>query len=50
MSLWQRLLQGNETRKYDIYIEAELASSTSFTQLFTKFILQHPWLPLLGQL
>ena len=35
--LW--ILQGNEPRDYDIYIQVELASSTPYTQLFTKVIL-----------
>ena len=39
MSLWQRLLQGNEPRGYGIYTKAKLSSSTPFTQLFTKVIL-----------
>ena len=39
ISLWQRLLQGNEPHDYGIYIEEELASSTPYTQLFTKIIL-----------
>ena len=39
MSLWKRLLQGNEPHDYSIYIEAKLASSTSYTQLFSEFIL-----------
>ena len=39
MSLWQRLLQGNEPHDYDIYIEAKLFSSTPFTQLFNKVII-----------
>ena len=40
MSLCQRLLQGNEPHDYGIYTEVELASSTHYTQLFTKVILQ----------
>ena len=40
MSLWQRLLQGNEPHDYCIYIEEKLASSTPYTQLFTEVILQ----------
>ena len=40
MSLWKRLMQGNEPHDYGIYIEAELASSTPYTQLFTEVILQ----------
>ena len=39
MSLWQRLLQENEHHDNDIYIEAKLASSTPYTQLFTEVIL-----------
>ena len=39
MSMWQRILQGNEPRDYGIYMEAELASSTPYTQLFTEVIL-----------
>ena len=39
ISLWQRLLQGNEPHDYGIYIEVELGSSTPFTQLFTEVIL-----------
>ncbi|GLJ45206.1 hypothetical protein SUGI_0951530 [Cryptomeria japonica] len=39
MSLWQRLLQGDEPRDYGIYTETELASSTPYTQLFTEVIL-----------
>ena len=38
--LWQRLLQGNETRDYGIYIEEKLASSTPYTQVFNEIILQ----------
>lgn len=34
MSLWQRLLQGNEPHDYGIYIEEELASSTPYTEIF----------------
>ena len=40
MPLWQRLLQGNEPCDYGIYTEAELSSSTPYTQLFTEVILQ----------
>ena len=40
MSLWKRLLQGNEPHDYGIYTEVELASSTPYNQLFTKVILQ----------
>ena len=39
MSLWQRLLQGNEPPNYGIYTEEKLTSSTSYTQLLTKVIL-----------
>ena len=39
MSLWQRLLQGNEPHDYGIYIEAKLASSTRYTQLFIEVFL-----------
>ena len=39
MSLWQRLLQGNEPHEYDIHTKEEFASSTSYTQLFTEVIL-----------
>ena len=39
MSLWQRLLQGNEPRDYGIYTEEEHSSSTPYTQLFTEVIL-----------
>ena len=38
--LWKRLLQGNEPHDYGIYIEVEHTSSTYYTQLFTKVILQ----------
>ena len=39
MSLWQKILQGNEPHDYGIYTEAELASSTPYTQLFIEVIL-----------
>ena len=39
MSLWQRLLQGNEPHYYGIYTKEELSSSTPYTQLFTEVIL-----------
>ena len=39
MSLWKRLMQGNEPHDFGIYIEAKLASSTPYTQLFTEVIL-----------
>ena len=39
MSLWKRLLQGNEPHDYDIYTKAKLASSTPYTQLFIEFLL-----------
>lgn len=39
ISLWQRLLQGNEPHDYGIYKEAKVASSTPYTQLFTEVIL-----------
>uniref|UniRef100_A0A0D6QRZ5 G-patch domain-containing protein n=1 Tax=Araucaria cunninghamii TaxID=56994 RepID=A0A0D6QRZ5_ARACU len=38
MTLWQRLLQGDEPRDYGIYTEAELGTSTPYTQLFTEII------------
>ena len=36
MSLWQRLMQGNEPHDFGIYIEEKLASSTPYTQLFIE--------------
>ena len=39
MSLWQRLMQGNEPRDFGIYTEAKLASSTPYTQLFIEVYL-----------
>ena len=36
MSLWQRLMQGNEPHDFGIYTEAELSSSTPYTQLFIE--------------
>ena len=36
---WQRLFKGNEPHDDGIYIEAELSSSTPFTQLFTEVII-----------
>ena len=36
---WQRLFKGNEPHDDGIYIEAELSSSTHFTQLFTEVII-----------
>ena len=40
MSLWKRLLEGNEPHDYRIYTKEELASSTPYTQLFIEVILQ----------
>ena len=40
MSLWKRFLQENKPHDYGIYKEAGLASSTPYTQLFTKANLQ----------
>ena len=39
ISLWKRLLQGNEPHDYGIYIEAKLASSTPYTPLFNEVFL-----------
>ena len=39
ISFWQRILKGNDPHDYDIYIEAELGSSSPHTQLFTEVIL-----------
>ncbi len=39
MSLWQRILQGNDPCDYDIYAKVELSSSTPLTQLFIEVIL-----------
>ena len=36
ISLWQRLMQGNEPRDFGIYTEAKLASSTPYAQLFIE--------------
>ena len=40
MSLWQRLLQGNEPRDYGIYVEAKLASSTPYKLFFNSLHMQ----------
>ena len=37
--MWKRLQKGNKPHDYDIYTKGELASSTSYTQLFTEVIL-----------
>ena len=36
MSLWQRLMQGNEPHDFGIYTKAKLASSTPYIQLFIE--------------
>lgn len=39
MSMWQRLLQVDEPRDYSIFREAEVSSSTPYTQLFSEIVL-----------
>ena len=37
MSLWQRIMQGNEPHDFGIYTEEKNASSTPYAQLFIEF-------------